>query len=68
MRRFTVYTYYWPQEDGRAALVLAYTRYHRPSPQLKTYEVEAENGTKAKQIAVKLRRAEENARQEQEGE
>jgi hypothetical protein len=54
MKKFKVYTYYYPERK----LCLAYTRYHPPTPGLKVYEVEATIGINAKKIAIKLRKEE----------
>jgi hypothetical protein len=60
MKEFTVYTYYHPkEEDGHREMVFAYTTYDRPAPHQKIYKIVAENGTKAKAIAIKMRREEE---------
>lgn len=60
MKEFTVYTYHYPKEEGqRRDLILAYTTYDRPSPHRKIYKVVAENGVKAKAIAIKMRREDE---------
>lgn len=60
-KKFTVYTYHHPAEDGYRELILAYTTYQGESVRkdtLKTYEIEAINGYEAKKIAKKLRKQE----------
>lgn len=58
MKKFIVYTYFWPEEKGNGKdLYLAYLRYDSPCPRMKAFEVEAENGTKAKAKAIQLRKA-----------
>lgn len=64
MKTFTVYTYYWPaNENQKRGMVFAYLRYNAPSERLKVYQIEAEDGQKAKAAAIKLRRAEVNLAQ-----
>jgi len=58
MKKFKVYTYYYPKRGDYPAMFYAYTRYDRPSEEQKVYIIEAETGTKAKQIAIKMLKAE----------
>lgn len=62
MRKYKVDTYYYPADSvqNESEMFLAYLTYQGSGTigQKKTYEVEAENGTKAKQIALRMRKAE----------
>jgi len=58
MKKFKVYTYYWPKIRDYPAMFLAFTRLLRPREEQKIYIVEAETGTEAKRIAIKMLKAE----------
>ena len=64
MKTYKVYTYYYPNgvnNNSSRPACLAYTQYSAASSDRQVYLVEAESGTKAKAIARKLRREQEEA-------